>query len=423
MSATSVTEPTDAPSVDAPSRFGALRHSQFRRFWLGSIFAVGAFSLNMLAQGILVFDLTGSALDLGTLGLATAVPTITVTLFGGVLADRIDRRKLLMGAQIVLAILLALLATLVVTDVIQVWHVYVIAFFSGLATGIDWPTRNAMFPTLLEDRSQMMSAVALSAILWQGSRIIVPTTGGFIIAAFGPSFTFFIAAAAFLVMFVTLMTLKVPATPKVPGRNPLHEFIEGVLYIGRTKLFAILIPLTFSNMLFGMMYIQLMPAYVDLFGGSAREIGYVFTGVGIGAVLGTFVVGRYQQVAWLGWMILTGAFLSAALIFLFAISPYYWVSVVLAGSVGFFNSMYQISSMTVLQLRVPEGLRGRVMGIFTITYSLIPLGGFFGGVIADFSSVRVAIATGGVILTGIVILVAITQPQIRSLDGRVLEAE
>ncbi len=423
MSATSVTEPTDAPSVDAPSRFGALRHSQFRRFWLGSIFAVGAFNLNMLAQGILVFDLTGSALDLGTLGLATAVPTITVTLFGGVLADRIDRRKLLMGAQIVLAILLALLATLVVTDVIQVWHVYVIAFFSGLATGIDWPTRNAMFPTLLEDRSQMMSAVALSAILWQGSRIIVPTTGGFIIAAFGPSFTFFIAAAAFLVMFVTLMTLKVPATPKVPGRNPLHEFIEGVLYIGRTKLFAILIPLTFSNMLFGMMYIQLMPAYVDLFGGSAREIGYVFTGVGIGAVLGTFVVGRYQQVAWLGWMILTGAFLSAALIFLFAISPYYWVSVVLAGSVGFFNSMYQISSMTVLQLRVPEGLRGRVMGIFTITYSLIPLGGFFGGVIADFSSVRVAIATGGVILTGIVILVAITQPQIRSLDGRVLEAE
>jgi len=423
LSATSVTEPTDAPSVDAPSRFGALRHSQFRRFWLGSIFAVGAFSLNMLAQGILVFDLTGSALDLGTLGLATAVPTITVTLFGGVLADRIDRRKLLMGAQIVLAILLALLATLVVTDVIQVWHVYVIAFFSGLATGIDWPTRNAMFPTLLEDRSQMMSAVALSAILWQGSRIIVPTTGGFIIAAFGPSFTFFIAAAAFLVMFVTLMTLKVPATPKVPGRNPLHEFIEGVLYIGRTKLFAILIPLTFSNMLFGMMYIQLMPAYVDLFGGSAREIGYVFTGVGIGAVLGTFVVGRYQQVAWLGWMILTGAFLSAALIFLFAISPYYWVSVVLAGSVGFFNSMYQISSMTVLQLRVPEGLRGRVMGIFTITYSLIPLGGFFGGVIADFSSVRVAIATGGVILTGIVILVAITQPQIRSLDGRVLEAE
>lgn len=409
--------------MDAPSRFGALRHSQFRRFWLGSIFAVGAFNLNMLAQGILVFDLTGSALDLGTLGLATAVPTITVTLFGGVLADRIDRRKLLMGAQIVLAILLALLATLVVTDVIQVWHVYVIAFFSGLATGIDWPTRNAMFPTLLEDRSQMMSAVALSAILWQGSRIIVPTTGGFIIAAFGPSFTFFIAAAAFLVMFVTLMTLKVPATPKVPGRNPLHEFIEGVLYIGRTKLFAILIPLTFSNMLFGMMYIQLMPAYVDLFGGSAREIGYVFTGVGIGAVLGTFVVGRYQQVAWLGWMILTGAFLSAALIFLFAISPYYWVSVVLAGSVGFFNSMYQISSMTVLQLRVPEGLRGRVMGIFTITYSLIPLGGFFGGVIADFSSVRVAIATGGVILTGIVILVAITQPQIRSLDGRVLEAE
>jgi MFS family permease len=420
LSATRVTQPAAAPPVDAPARFGALKYPPFRRFWLGSIAAVGAFNLNQLAQGVLVFDLTGSALDLGTLGLATAAPTIMVTLFGGVLADRVDRRKLLMGAQIVLAILLTLLATLVVTDVIEVWHVYVIAFFSGLATGVDWPTRNAIFPSLLKDKSQMMSAVALSSILWQGSRIIVPTTGGFIIAAFGPSFTFFIAAAAFMVMFVTLMTLEVPASPKIPGRNPLNEFAEGVAFIARTRIFTILIPLTFSNMFFGMIYIQLMPAYVDLFGGGAREIGYIFTAIGIGAVTGTFVVGRYQQVAWLGWMILGGISISATLIFLFALSPSYWLSVGIAAIVGFFNSMYLISSMTVLQIRVPDGLRGRVMGIYTITFSLIALGGFFGGVIADFSSVRVAIATGAVILASVVVIVAITQPQIRSLDGRSL---
>ena len=413
-----MTQSAAAPAVGEPTRFGALKYPPFRRFWLGSIAAVGAFNLNQLAQGVLVFDLTGSALDLGTLGLATAAPTIAVTLFGGVLADRIDRRKLLMGAQIVLAGLLTLLATLVVADVIEVWHVYVIAFFSGLATGVDWPTRNAMFPSLLEDKSQMMSAVALSSILWQGSRIIVPTTGGFIIAAFGPSFTFYIAAAAFMIMFVTLTTLKVPVMPKIPGRNPLHEFAEGFKFIARTRIFTILIPLTFSNMFFGMIYIQLMPAYVDLFGGDAREIGYIFTAVGIGAVTGTFVVGKFQQVAWLGWMILGGISISAGFIFLLALSPFYWLSVGIAATVGFFNSMYLISSMTVLQIRVPDGLRGLVMGIYTITFSLIALGGFFGGVIADFTSVRVAIATGAVMLASIVLIVAITQPRIRSLDGR-----
>jgi MFS family permease len=308
----------------------------------------------------------------------------------------------------------------VVTDVIEVWHVYVIAFFSGLATGVDWPTRNAMFPSLLEDKSQMMSAVALSSILWQGSRIIVPTTGGFIIAAFGASFTFFIAAAAFMVMFVTLMTLQVPVSPKIPGRNPLNEFSEGVAFIARTRIFTILIPLTFSNMFFGMIYIQLMPAYVDIFGGDAREIGFAFTGIGIGAVAGTFVVGKFQQVSWLGWMILGGSFAYAGLIFLFSISPIYWLSIVIAIVAGFFNSMYLISSMTVLQLRVPDGLRGRVMGIYTITFSMIPLGGFLGGVIADFTSVRVAIGAGAVVLALIVVAVALTQSEIRSLDGRSL---
>jgi MFS family permease len=191
-------------TVIAPERFGALRHPPFRRFWFGSIAAVGAFNINQLAQGVLVYDLTGSALDLGTLGLVTAAPTIVVTLFGGVLADRIDRRRLLMWTQTALALLLGILATLVATGVIEVWHVYVIAFLTGLATGLDWPIRSAMFPSLVKDKSQMMSAVALSSVLWQGSRIIIPTTGGFVIAAFGTALTFYIAAGAFVVMFITL---------------------------------------------------------------------------------------------------------------------------------------------------------------------------------------------------------------------------
>ena len=382
------------------------------------MFAVGAFNMTQLAQGVLIFDLTGSALNLGIVGAATAGPTILVTLFGGVLADRVDRRKLLAATQLVLAAMLGLLATLVATGVIEVWHVYAIAVVSGLATGLDWPTRSAMFPSLIDDKADMMSAVAMSSILWQGSRVIVPTFGGLLIAAFGTATVFYIAAAAFVVMFFTLMGLRMPEPPARVIRNPFREFIEGVQYIRKTRIFAILILLTFANMFFGMMYIQLMPAYVDIFGGGASKIGFLFTAVGIGSVSGTFLVGKFQSAPRLGWIMLAGTFAFSMIILLFALSPSYFLAMGLAVAAGIFNSVFVISSMTVIQVKVPDALRGRVMGIYSITFSLISMGGLFGGIIASGSSVRVAIGTGAIILAAIVLFVAATQREARMLDGR-----
>ena len=417
------TEETDSASPSAPSQFGALRYPEFRRFWLGSIAAVGAFSITQLAQGILVFDLTGSAFSLGAVGVATAGPTILVTLFGGVLADRVDRRKLLIATQAVLAALLGLLATLVALDVVQVWHVMVIAVVTGFVTGLDWPTRNAMFPSLLDDKSQMMSAVALSSILWQGSRIVVPTFGAILIARFGTATVFYLAAAAFVVMFVTLLSLRVRAQEPRPPRNPFRDFIDGIAFIARTRVFAVLIPLTFANMLFGLTYLQMMPAYSDIFSPDTERIGYLLTAIGIGSVSGTFFIGRYQNVARLGWTILGGTLIFSIFIMLFAASPHYNLSIGLAVMAGFFNSIFMISSMSVLQLTVPDELRGRVMGIYTITFSLIGVGAFLAGAVASFAGVRVAIGSGGLVLAAIVVFVALTQGQVRNLDNRQLTSD
>jgi MFS family permease len=386
--------------------------------------------MTQVAQGILIFDLTGSALNLGIVGAATAGPTILVTLFGGVLADRVDRGKLLAVAQLILAAMLGLLATLVATDVIEVWHVYAIAVVSGLATGLDWPTRTAIFASLIEDRRDMMSAVAMDVILWQGARIIIPTFSGLLISAFGTATIFYIAAAGFVLMFIALMTVHMPELPERPIRNPFREFLDGIDYIRKSRLFAVLIPLTFANMFFGMMYIQLMPAYVDVFGGGAREIGYMFTAVGIGSVAGTFIVGRFQNASYLGWIILGGSFTFAMLVILFAFSPGYFIAIGFAILAGVFNSVFMISTMTAMQLKVPESLRGRVMGIYSITFSLGPMGALLGGAITELSGditsivapIRIAIATGALILGAIVIFVAATQREIRSLNGQDLAA-
>lgn len=399
------------------ARLGALRYPMYRRFWLGSLAAVGGFNLIVLAQGVLVFDLTGSPLDLGLVGAATAVPAILITLFGGVLADRLDKRRLLMATQVILATLLALLATLDATGVIEIWHVYAIAALTGLVTGLDWPVRQAIFTRLIE-RKALGSAVALNSILWQGSRMVVPTVGGFLIAWFGTATVFYLASASFVVMLLVIASLRISKTPALRGRNPLRDLVEGVNYIRKTRLFAILIPLTFANHFFGMTYIQLMPAYADLFDGGPRELGYLFTAAGVGAVTGTVLIGRLQGGRRLGWMIVGGPLAFAAFVTLFAMSPVYLMSMLALFAAGVFSAVFLISSMTVLQLRVPEELRGRVMGIHGITFSMIPLGGFFGGVLADAWSVRIAIAAGAVILALIVAAVAATQQEVRNLDGR-----
>ncbi len=388
--------------------------------------SVSGYGMIQLAQGVLIFDLTGSALNLGIVGAATAVPTILVTLFGGVLADRVDRRNLLAATQLVLAAMLGLLATLVATDVIEVWHVYAIAAVSGLATGLDWPTRTAIYASLIEDRRHMMSAVAMDSILWQGARVIVPTSAGLLISAFGTAPVFYIAGAGFVLMFIALMTLRMPELPDRSVRNPFREFLDGVQYIRNSRLFAVFIPLTFANMFFGMMYIQLMPAYVDIFDGGASQIGFMFTAIGIGSVTGTFIVGKFQSAVRLGWIILSSSFAFSVLVLLFALSPGYFLAMGLAVIVGILNSVFMISTMTAMQVKVPEVLRGRVMGIYSITFSLIPLGGFLGGAIAELSGdvtslispVRIAIAAGAIILGAIVLFVAATQREIRSLSGR-----
>lgn len=397
---------------------GALRSPLYRRFWLGSLASVGGVQLIQLAQGWLIVDrLDGSPLILGALGAATAVPTILVNLFGGVLADRLDRRLLILATSIVSALLLAILATLDVTGAVQTWHVIAIAASMGLLFGIDGPARNAFFPSLIR-REQMMSAVALNSMLWQGTRVISPMIGGFLIAGFGTGLTFFVAMCGFVAMSVVLVTLRVPVVPsEVPQRRVLQELAEGVSYIAHTRLFAVLIPLTYSHMLFGMMYVMMMPLIAQSFGVGSQGLGLLFSMVGTGALTGTFLALRVQTFRHLGRLMLVMLFVAELFIAGFAFAPWYPLALALLFCASLANSVFNISSMTALQMRVPDALRGRVMGIHTITFSMMPLGGLLGGALASATSVPIAVAIGAGVIAVVVVVIALTQPALRNLEG------
>ncbi|MBG81717.1 MAG: hypothetical protein CL791_00225 [Chloroflexi bacterium] len=189
------------------NKLGALSNANYRRYWLGSLASVGAIQIAGMAQGWLIVDkLGGSPLSIGALGAATAVPTILVNLFGGVLADRVDRRKLIISVSAASSLLLLLLAVLDSTELIEIWHVIVIASVQGLVMGFDGPVRSSYFPLLI-DRKHMMSAVALGSVMWQFSRLATPVAGGFIIRFGGTESVFYIGVLGWVSMFLVMISL------------------------------------------------------------------------------------------------------------------------------------------------------------------------------------------------------------------------
>jgi len=403
------------------TKFGALSNPKYRRYWLGSLASVGAIQIVTMAQGWLIVDkLGGSELDVGVLGGATAVPTILVSLFGGVFADRVDRRKLIMGVSAASTALLMLLAILDATSTIMIWHVVVIASVQGLVMGFDGPVRSSYFPLLIE-RKHMTSAVVLGTVMWQFSRLVTPIMGGFIIRYGGTEAVFFVGVLGWASMLLVMISLKVSSLPVVKSRNVMGDIIEGVRFIRSRRDFVLLIGLTYATHFFGMQYLQLMPFFAKRFEREADGYGIMLSALGLGALTGTFVVGRIRSKSNIGYIMLGGSMVFAVAVIAFAFARSFYVSIGFLFIGGLANTIFFVVAMTVLQLRVPEHMRGRVMGIYTITFSFIPLGGAMGGVIASIYDERIAVALGAVILASIFLLVGITQPVIRNLNGTNLE--
>ena len=404
-------------------RFDALSSAPYRRFWLGSIAAVGSTQLYYVGMAWLVFELSNSALDLGLLGAATAVPTILATLVGGLVADRINRRSVLILASVASAILLFILAVLDATELVRVWHVLLISALLGLVQGFDFPSRSSIFPALIEPK-QMMSAVALNSILWQGSRMIFPAIGGLLIALTDTSLIFVICGIGFITMVMVLFSIELEQIIQ-DKTDPWHEFKDGVRYVLHQRLFLTLILLTWISMFFGTSFVQIMPIFADILHSGERGYGLLISATGVGSVAGNLFISHFQQSRRLGLLMLSCAALAPFSLAGFSLvtgtltnaAGAFWLACFFAVLASAFSSVYLVSSMTVLQLKVPDNLRGRVMGIHSITFSLIALGGLAIGALATKFSAPVAVVIGAVVVLSSVIWVTIRQGEIINLDG------
>ena len=403
-------------------RYPALGFARYRRYWFASFASVGATQLIILGQGWLIFELSGSALQLGVLGAAAALPNIAMTLLGGVIADRLDKRVIMMCTSLTTTLLLTLLAWLDYSGAVAVWHVLGITALISLVTGLDWPARVSIYPQLI-DRSAFMSAVALNSFIWQATRMAMPAFGGLIIYAASDTWPVFaLGAVGFFVMFVVIAGLRVNP-PETASQSPLEQLYEGIRFIWTQQLFKWLLGITFIGMFFSQSYVQIMPVFVVLLGSDEAGFGYLLSAGGVGSVVGTLLIGGHQQHRNLGGIMLGGAALSILCLFGFAafarVGAFYpalgcvFLSAVCA-------SVFMITSMTVLQLTVPDALRGRVMGIHTIGYSLIPLGGLFLGAIAEAIGASLAVVIGSTIYLAFLAYVYLQRDDIRQLNGQTI---
>ena len=374
----------------------------------------------------LVFELTESALYIGYVGAANAAAAIVLNLFGGVFADQLDKRKLIIITQTATAALIFLLAFLTVSGLVSVWHIIVIALVTGGVNAFDQPARQALYPHLI-DRSAMVSAVALNSAIWQGTRIIAPGVAGYIIASLGTSSTFFLAGAGFAIMAMVIFWLHVPYIETSKG-NPIQDMVDGLKFIKADSVFWFLIGMTFFNSFFGMAYITMMPAItVDVLKLGAGAQGTLMSVGGIGAFAMTVLLGSKSNFRQKGLLIIGGGAMFGISVAGFAITAHYFASFPLAMFfmiiMGMSSSIYMISIMSSLQLLVPNHMRGRVMGFYGMTWSIMPLSATQAGVMAGFVPLPFAIAIGGILVTVFALGPALVNKKVRNVGKLLMEAE
>ena len=401
--------------VHTPS---ALKYPEFRNYWLGLMASVTGYQmLVMFSLGWLIYDLTKDARFVGYMSVCLAAPAILLNLFGGVFADKLNPKRLLGLTQLTTALVVLGLAIFVVLDVVNEWHVMGAAFLIGAVQAFDTPSRQSIFPRLVE-RKDLSNAVALNAVVWTGTRIVAPTIAGIIIGRTDISTAIFVSAAGFLALSLVSQTLKLPPAARASG-SVFKEMVTGFLFIKGSPVLAFLIGVTFFNSMFGMSYLFLMPVFAnEVLEIGPEKVGWLLGASGSGAIVGIVFAANLGNLQHRSWLLIGGAVFFGTSLIVFALTTYfklYWASMAVLVVEGASNSIYLMVVMTTLHGLVPDHFRGRVMGFYAITWSLAPLGGLQSNFIAHYISAPVAVGMGGVLVVAFSLGVALGNRHVRAI--------
>jgi len=390
-------------SARLPNGLRALRHRNFRLFWTGQLISLVGTWMQQVAQGWLVLELTGDPLILGAVAAAQFTPVIILGLFAGVFADAFPKRAILMATQIASAVLALVLGLLVATGTVEVWHVFVLASLLGVANAFDMPVRQA-FVVEMVGRDDMVNAVGLNSSIFNGSRIVGPAIAGLLIATVGLAVCFLLNAVSYVAVVIGLLAMRPQELHKVERSQlarsvgaVIGQLAEGLRYVRDEPTIRLALGVLGVVATVALNFQVLLPLLArDVLGGGADTFGFLMAASGVGSLASSLAIAFGQRPTLR--LLLTGAAVIGLASLGVAYSTWLPLSMVLMAFAGWGLMAMAATTNTLIQLRSPDVLRGRVMSVYTTVFAgSSPIGGLFAGTLANAAGVAVALATGGVL--------------------------
>jgi len=397
--------------------FAALRYPNYRLWFFGQMVSLFGTWMQSTAQGYLIYQLTTSPVYLGYVAFASGVPSWLFMLYGGVVADRVPRRTLLVITQTAMMILAFILGALAFLHLVQPWHIIVLAFALGVANAFDAPARQSFVLEMVE-REHLINAIALNGMMFNAAVAVGPAVGGLTYALFGPAWCFTLNGLSFIAVIIALLLMRLKPFVPPPRRNSaLADLRDGLRYtVGHSMIRALILVVMIVN-LFGVLYATLIPAWaVDVLHGDATTNGLLQSARGVGAVLAALVVASLGRSRFKGRLLTLGMFVFPIVLCLFALARSLSLSLLTMVAVGAAQILIFNVANSLVQTLARDEMRGRVMGLYSLVFfGLTPFGGLMAGAAAEQFGEPATVIAGALVSLSTAVAAWLFLPRLRTL--------
>ncbi len=416
------TEPSEHPREARGWRgtFSALRYRNYRLLWFGTIFMSSGTWIQQVTLGWLAYEMTGSPVQVAIVLGLRALPMLAAPI-AGVIADKFDRRIVLLLDQTYMALLALIFVAILQFGVVQVWHLHAFSFLSGVGWALNNPLRQSLVANSVP-RDRLMNAIALNSMAFNSMRMIGPGIGGGMIALLGPEVNFLLQAIVYGVVVLLVLPFRAEYAEGREGRkeqSPIADLMEGMRYVMRQPVLRYAILLSVVPTLTMMAFIQTqMPVFVaeDLGDSEGALLGFMYVGMGVGGFIGAVLVARFHAVRHKGRLSLVGVAGAGLAVLALSQTDLWWVAWGILVVQQLFFIMVMTTNNSILQTVTPDYMRGRVMGIYMVDIGLQPFGGVIAGFIAASLGVSVAWLIGGLVGLVLVVIITVAAPSFRRLQ-------
>ena len=397
--------------------FTSLRNRNFLWLWLSTVAFFGGIQMQVVARGWLVYEITSSPLALGMVSAAFGLPLLLFSLYGGTIADRVAKRNLIIVSQAANGVVTLVIAVLIATDKIVLWHLVAAAAASGAAFIFIAPARMALISDLVTPR-ELLNAIALSSTGTNLTRVIAPAVAGALLAVIGIAGVYYLVVFFYILSIVCVYLIPAgEAAVRQVRTSVWADIVEGVRYLRHSPVMALLLLMAFIPIVFGMPYQNLMPVFaVDVLDVGETGLGLLMSMTGVGALAGSLGVASLGDFKKKGLLLIVLGVVFGVTLAVFGFSHSYSLSLVTLVAVGLANAAYMTVNNTMVQSSAPPEVRGRVMAIFMVTFALMPLGTLPIGAVAEAVGPTAAVSGGALAVLVFIVAIAVLRPRVRRLE-------